>query len=241
MKEFTIDDVPILYEDNHILVVVKPQNIPTQEDKSGDLDLLTLLKGYIKQKYNKEGEAYLGLVHRLDRPTGGIMVFARTSKAAARLSATFVTHEIEKRYLTVLCGELHIPQGTLTSYLKKNALTNTVYVSNVGTAGAKKATLDYKVLDYAENLSLVDVVLETGRSHQIRVQFASQGNAVFGDVRYGGDRFGKGNLALFAYQLVLTHPVTNKRMVFVCYPPEDFPFNLFDVNKYIDYFHQDEY
>ncbi|MDD3831178.1 MAG: RNA pseudouridine synthase [Clostridia bacterium] len=239
-REFTMEDVPILHEDNHILVVVKPQNIPTQADKSGDLDLLTLLKGYIKDKYNKPGEVYLGLVHRLDRPTGGVMVFARTSKAAARLSESFFTHTTEKKYLAVINGELNSTQGTLVSWLKKNALTNTVYVATSGTDGAKRAELDYKVLQVEKGLSLIQVQLGTGRSHQIRVQLASQGNPICGDVRYGGDKYGKSPLALWAYQLVFAHPVTQEKMVFVCYPPEIMPFTLFDIDKYIDYFHQSE-
>lgn len=240
-RTFTMDDVPILYEDNHILVVVKPQNIPTQADSTGDLDLLSLLKEYVRVKYNKEGEAYLGLVHRLDRPTGGVMVFARNSKSAARLSEAIVTGDTEKKYLTVLNGAPKDKQGTIVSYLKKNSLTNTVYVATSATIGAKRAELEYKVLEEQGLLSLVKVKLETGRSHQIRVQFASYGHPVFGDVRYGGDKLSKGNnLALWACELHFNHPVTKERMVFVAYPPEIEPWNRFDMEKYLNYFNQSE-
>ncbi len=236
-KIFTMEDVPILYEDNQILVVVKPQNIPTQGDLSGDLDLLTLLKSYIKEKYNKPGEVYLGLVHRLDRPTGGVMVFARNSKSAARLSQAIVTGETEKKYLTVLNGCPKDPRGILVNWLKKNSLTNNVYVSTSATEGAKRAELEYKVLEDLQAISLVKVRLETGRSHQIRVQFAAINNPVFGDVRYGGDKLAKGhNLALWAYELSFIHPTTKERMVFECYPPEIEPWTRFDMNKYLDYF-----
>ncbi len=241
-RNFTMEDVPLLYEDNHLLVVLKPFNMPSQEDKTGDADLLTLLKGYVKEKYNKEGDAYVGLVHRLDRVTGGIMVFAKTSKAAARLSQSFATHEIDKGYLAVLCGQPYQPQGQIVSYLKKNPLTNTVFVATESTAGAKKAVLDYKILDKKQDLSLAEISLETGRSHQIRVQFASFGNPVYGDVRYGGNKGSPAgnNLALFAYRLIFNHPVSDKRMVFVAYPPQTNPWNLFEINNYIDYFHAGE-
>ena len=146
-KQFTMDDVKILHEDNSVLVVVKPQNIPSQGDDSGDLDLLTLLKGYIKEKYNKPGEVYLGLVHRLDRPTGGVMVFAKNSKSAARLSQQIVDGVMQKRYLTTVLNCPKERKGELVNYLKKNSLTNNVYVATVGTTGAKRAELKYQVLE----------------------------------------------------------------------------------------------
>ncbi len=236
-KQFTMDDVKILHEDNSVLVVVKPQNIPSQEDSSGDLDLLTLLKGYIKEKYNKPGEVYLGLVHRLDRPTGGVMVFAKNSKSAARLSQQIVDGVMQKRYLT---GVLNCPKeakGELVNYLKKNALTNNVYVATVGTVGAKRAELKYKVLEnFHDAVSLVEVELGTGRSHQIRVQFQAIGCPVFGDVRYGGSLSKGHNLALWAYSLAFDHPISKERMVFVAYPPEKEPWIRFDIHKHLDVF-----
>lgn len=242
-RNFTMDDVAILHEDNSVLVVVKPQNIPSQADKSGDLDMLTLLKQYIKDKYNKSGNVYLGLVHRLDRPTGGVMVFAKNSKAAERLSKQIVDGEMTKQYLTTVMGRPTDNQGTLVNYLKKNALTNNVYVATVGDHNAKRAELSYVTLQSDDQTSLVKVQLGTGRSHQIRVQFAAIGCPVYGDVRYGGNTISaKGtNLALWAYRLEFTHPVSKERMVFVAYPPEISPWTRFDVSKHIEVFTDSNY
>lgn len=241
MKTFTIDDIQILYEDSHILVVVKPFNIPSQQDESGDIDMLTLLKDYIKAKYNKPGNVFLGLVHRLDRPTGGVMVFARNSKSAARLSAAIVNGEFEKNYLAVVLRQMNEKQGAIVSYLKKTEATNTVYVATSGTIGAKRAELRYKVLDDSlEVISLLKIQLATGRSHQIRVQLQSQGNPIFGDSKYGGDKLVKGtNLALWAAELSFNHPVTKERMVFVVYPPDSEPWKKFNLEPHLNYFSKD--
>lgn len=238
MLNFTMDDVPILYEDSHIMVVVKPQNMPSQEDASGDMDLLTLLKNHIKERDNKPGNVFLGLVHRLDRVTGGLMVFAKNSKSAARLSAAIAEREVHKSYLAVVLGEMKERSGTLVNYLKKHSATNQVYVATEATIGAKRAELSYKVLDSLGVISLLQIELKTGRSHQIRVQFASGGNPVFGDVRYGGDKLAKGhNLALWAARLDFYHPVTKENMVFVSYPPEEKePWKKFNLFTYLDYF-----
>ncbi len=233
-KQYTMDDIPVLFEDNHILVVLKPQNMPVQQDISGDDDLLTVLKNYIKQKYNKEGNAFLGLVHRLDRTTGGIMVFARNSKCAARLSKAFADREIKKNYLAVTCGSPRAKSGTLVNYLKKNASNNTVYVATQLTEDAKRAELSYKVLDSTPLTALVKVNLETGRSHQIRVQFSAINTPIFGDARYGGDKYGKHNLALWAYKLCFSHPVTKDKMVFFVYPPESVPWTDFPIEKLLN-------
>ena len=233
-----MDDVTILHEDNSVLVVVKPQNIPSQGDDSGDLDLLSLLKDYVKTKYNKPGNVYLGLVHRLDRPTGGVMVFAKNSKSAERLSKQIVDGTMSKQYLATVVGTPNEPRATLVNYLKKNPLTNTVYVATLGDHDAKRAELSYNVLEsYHDVVSLVQVQLGTGRSHQIRVQMANIGCPVFGDVRYGGDSLAKGhNLALWAYRLEFDHPVTHQRMVFVAYPPQIEPWTRFDVAKHLENF-----
>lgn len=237
-RNFTMEDVTILHEDNSVLVVVKPQNIPSQGDSSGDLDLLTLLKQYVKEKYNKQGNVYLGLVHRLDRPTGGVMVFAKNSKAAERLSRQIVDGDMTKQYLATVLNCPKDKKGTLVNYLKKNSLTNTVYVATVGDHNAKRAELSYEVLEsFSDVVSLVKVQLGTGRSHQIRVQFSSIGCPVFGDARYGGDALAKGhNLALWAYRLEFNHPVSKERMVFVAYPPEKEPWTKFNVAKHIESF-----
>ena len=225
-------ELQVLYEDNHIIVVVKPQNIPTQEDESKDKDMLTIVKEYIKEKENKPGNVYVGLVHRLDRPTGGVMVFAKTSKAASRLSTQMTQGEFHKRYLTVVLGKPREKRLKLINFLQKNARTNTVQVVPELTSGAKRAELEYNVLDHNDKVSLVEVDLFTGRSHQIRVQMKHIGCPVYGDVKYGGDKLAKGhNLALWAYELKFVHPTTKENMTFKVYPPEDkIPWKVFDLN-----------
>lgn len=226
------DKLNVIYEDNHVIVVIKPQNIPTQEDESKDKDLLTMVKEYIKEKDNKPGNVFVGLVHRLDRPTGGVMVFAKTSKAASRLSAQITENEFKKRYLAVVLGKPREKRLKLVNYLQKNARTNTVQVVPELTTGAKRAELEYEVLESKEKVSLVDVKLYTGRSHQIRVQMKHIGCPVYGDVKYGGDKLAKGhNLALWAYELKFVHPTTKENMTFKVYPPEDIvPWSVFDLN-----------
>lgn len=227
-----MDDLIILYEDNHIIVVLKPQNVPSCEDESKDKDMLTMIKEYIKTTYDKKGNVYLGLVHRLDRPTGGIMVFAKTSKAAARLSEQMKSGDFEKRYLTVLCGKPKEERAILRHYMKKNAVNNMVYLCTAATQGAKFAELEYNVIETKGDYSFTEVRLHTGRSHQIRVQMNAIGCPVFGDMRYGGAKAVKGYLALWAYYLSFTHPVTKERLVFRAQPPKDIaPWTLFDTEK----------
>ncbi len=223
----------VIYEDNHIIVVKKPFNVPTQGDKSGDESLLDMVKNYLKEKYNKPGNVYVGLVHRLDRPTGGIMVFAKTSKAASRLCDDIKNHNFEKKYVAVLSGVPKAKEGRLENYLKKDEKTNTVKLATMSEEGSKKACLNYKVLEYNEKYSLVEIDLQTGRSHQIRVQFSANKTPIFADFKYG-----KGvkdvNLALFAYKLKFTHPTTKKLMTFIAMPPTDLaPWCYFSVEKHI--------
>ena len=212
-------DLKILYEDNHIIVVEKPVNIPSQEDKTGDEDMLSIIKKYLKEKYNKPGEVYLGLVHRLDRPTGGVMVFARTSKAASRLSEQIREKQMHKKYLCIVDGKMENTKGSMKDFLLKNEKTNTSKVVKEGTKNAKEAILDYEVVKYNEeiNMSVVKVDLHTGRHHQIRVQFSSRGHSLSGDQKYGTRGRGKG-LALWAYSLSFLHPITKERIEFEDYP-----------------------
>ena len=172
--ERTESGIRILYEDNHLLVVEKPVNLPVQADSSGDEDLLSLLKAYLRSHYGKPGEAYLGLVHRLDRPVGGVMVFAKTSKAAQRLSAQFNTHEAKKRYTAIVSGRPDA-QEHLTDWLYKDETTFSSRVVPRGTDGAKEARLSYSLLGQAEKTALLDIELYTGRPHQIRVQLLHAG------------------------------------------------------------------
>ena len=223
----------ILYEDNHVIVVLKPQNVPSQADESGDKDMLTMVKEYIKEKYNKPGNVYVGLVHRLDRPTGGVMVFAKTSKAAARLTEQFKNKEAEKTYFAVVCGTLKAKQTKLVNYLLKDEKNNIVKVVPMATTGAKRAELDYTVLEEKDGFCLLKVKLETGRGHQIRVQLSTIGNPIYGDQKYGKD-MPKANLNLFAVELKFKHPTTGDTMVLRAYPPENLKaWNLFDLEKYL--------
>ncbi len=209
----------VIYEDNHIIVVEKPVNIPSQGDKTGDIDLLTIIKQYIKEKYQKPGNVYLGLVHRLDRPVGGVMVFAKTSKAAARLSNQVREKQFEKTYLTIVNGKMDNEQGTLKDYLLKDEKNNKSRVVPEETKNSKLAILDYEVLKYDEelNLSVLKIHLHTGRHHQIRVQLSSRNHSIYGDQKYGGRGHGK-QITLWAYELQLFHPITNEKMTFHSIP-----------------------
>lgn len=213
--------INILYEDNHILVVEKPINVPCQKDSSNDEDLVTMLKKYLKEKYDKPGDVYLGLVHRLDRPVGGVMVFAKTSKAAKRLSKQISNHEVKKVYMAIIEGKVS-DSGVFKDKLLKDEKTNTVTVSEKG----KEAELSYNLVDFINNLSLVRINLKTGRSHQIRVQFASRKLPLYGDQKYNPNAI-KDQIALFAQKLEFRHPVTKEVMSFELPLPERYPFTLF--------------
>ena len=205
----------VIYEDNHIIVVEKIPNVPSQSDKTGDIDMLTMVKQYIKEKYNKPGNVYLGLVHRLDRPVGGIMIFAKTSKAASRLSDQVREKVFKKKYLAVVDGKIENKSGTLEDNLYKDERNNISKVVNKDKKNAKLAKLDYDVIKYDEvkKLSLVKVNLHTGRHHQIRVQLSNFGHSIFGDQKYGTRGQGK-QIALWAYELTINHPITKEEMTF---------------------------
>ncbi len=211
--------IPILYLDNHLLGVIKPANMPVQRDSSGDLDLLTACKAYIGEAFAKPGAVYLGLVHRLDRPVGGCMVLARTSKSAARLSAQFSGHEVQKTYLCVLQGELS-ERRELTDWLLKNERTGTSSVVSPDTSGAKQARLITEPVAVLSGLTLAKVTLLTGRSHQIRVQHAHAGLPLWGDARYGCGQPGV-QIALWAHRLLIDHPTKHEPVAFASLPPMD--------------------
>lgn len=216
--------INIIYEDNHLLVVEKKPNVLVQADNTNDLDLLTILKRYLKEKYNKPGNVYLGLVHRLDRPVGGVMVFAKTSKAASRLSEQVRTHQIKKEYQAVLCGKAKV-KDNLQDYLIKDEKTNMVKVNKNG----KFAELDYQLIKYCDNLSLVKINLKTGRSHQIRVQFSSRHLPLWGDQRYNKNAKVGEQIALYATVLSFYHPVTKELLSFKINTPDEYPWNMFKV------------
>ena len=211
----------VLYEDNHIIVVVKPYNVLSQGDSTKDKSIMDMVKEYIKVKYNKPGNVYLGLVHRLDRPVGGIMVFARSSKAASRLTKSFNEHSIIKKYLAIVHGKIN-GTGEFVDYIKKESNGNSI-ISDDG----KKSILEYEAISYdkEDNCSLVSIDLKTGRHHQIRVQFASRGHYLLGDQRYGV--LDNTQICLFAYYLSFVHPVTRKVMEFKYYPSKEGYWNKF--------------
>ncbi|HBV03607.1 RNA pseudouridine synthase [Mammaliicoccus lentus] len=220
--------INVLYEDNHLLIVEKPVNIAVQEDASKDMDLLNMLKSYIKEKYNKPGDVYLGLVHRLDRPVGGVMVFARTSKAASRLSNELRKQQIYRKYKAIIRGTLPNKQGELVDYLYKDRKKNLVSVVSSKNKDGKKAILEYKVLSKKDNLSMLEVELKTGRSHQIRVQLANQGTPLYGDQKYGEhvNKHGQ-QIALWASSLSVKHPTKDEMITVESEPPKEYPWAEF--------------
>jgi len=224
----------VLYEDNHVIVVIKPHNVPTQADASGDEDMLTKVKKYVKEKYNKEGEAYIGLVHRLDRPTGGIMVFAKTSKAASRLTDQFKSRDIQKTYYAVTTAIPQAKSDHLVHNLKKDDKENVVKIVPISEKGSKLAELDYKVLQTEGELSLLEVKPLTGRGHQIRVQLAGINCPLFGDNKYGKNKTKMSStLGLWAGRIEFNHPTTKQKMTFACPPDiENLPWSKFYMDKY---------
>ena len=215
-------NVNVIYEDNHLLVVEKPINVPVQEDNSKDKDMLTILKEYLKLKYNKPGNVYLGLVHRLDRPVGGVMVFAKTSKCASRLSDQIRLNKFNKIYNAVVEGTVK-KEEKLTDYLLKDTKNNIVRVDKNG----KESVLYYRKIKTIDNLNLIEIKLETGRSHQIRVQMSHNGNPLFGDQKYNKNSKVGEQLALFAKKLEFYHPITNELLTFEIDLPNRYPFSIF--------------
>ena len=202
-------DLEVLYEDNHVLVAYKPVGVLSQADITGDIDMLTLVKSYIKHRYNKPGDVYVGLVHRLDRMTSGVMVFAKTSKAAMRLSNDIANHQFFKEYVAVCEGNIeNYDEVELINYLEKDEKNNKSFISPNG----KEAILAYQVIKNKSNKSLIRIKLKTGRHHQIRVQFSNIGHPLYGDVKYGSKY--KEDLALQAYKLSFYQPVTRELLTF---------------------------
>lgn len=207
-------DLKVIYEDNHLLVVDKPINIPMQEDSSKDEDLLSMAKAYIKEKCNKPGDVYLGLLHRLDRPVSGVCVFARTSKAAGRISKQISDHTFKKEYIAAVEDNGLKDHGHFEDYLLKDSRTNTVRVDPKG----KIAILDYEVLERRDDLAIVRIMLKTGRSHQIRVQFSSRNHPLWGDQRYNKNAVKGQQIALHASRIEFRHPISNELLVFESRP-----------------------
>lgn len=220
LDSISIDDLNVIYEDNHIIVVVKPISILSQADKSCDMDMLTLVKAYLKQKHNKPGDVFLGLVHRLDTMVGGVMVFAKTSKGASRLSESIRNKQFVKKYYAIVNGKLDLKSNVkLQNWILKDPVTNMSKVVPEGTKDAKLAILEYSAIkNYIYNkkdYTLLDINLLTGRHHQIRVQLANISHPIYGDTKYGKDENIKsGNIALFSYYLSFPHPTLKNIMEF---------------------------
>jgi 23S rRNA pseudouridine1911/1915/1917 synthase len=203
-----LENFVVLYEDNHLLIVNKSPGIPSQGDSSGDLSLIELCKNYLKEKYKKPGAVFLGLVHRLDRPVGGVVVLARTSKALTRMTALFRNKETQKIYWAIVKAKPNPPEGTLRHWLLKDEKKNRTTAFKKETPAAQYAELDYRVIASEEGLWLVEVKPLTGRPHQIRVQLASIGCPIKGDIKYGDDEPNEdASICLHARQLSFQHPV----------------------------------
>ena len=218
--------VKIIYEDNHIIVAIKPAGVLSQSDGSNAPDMLTILKAYIKEKYQKPGEVFLGLVHRLDRPVSGVMVFARTSKAASRLSEQIRSRKVDKIYRCVVTGVLE-GEGRLENYISKDESSNTVTVSDFEKPGFKASYLDYRAVSSKDGMTLAEVRLGTGRSHQIRAQMSHSGYPLLGDQKYGEKDNKCKDVALQAFRLSFEHPVKHEILSFEAPFPSGYPWSLF--------------
>jgi 23S rRNA pseudouridine1911/1915/1917 synthase len=225
-------DIPVIYEDNHLLVVEKPCNIGVQGDSSGDRDMLTLLKGDLKTRYQKPGNVFLALVHRLDRPVGGVLALAKTSKAASRLTAQVRQGNLERCYLAVTHGRPVPRSAILENYLIKDEQVNRVKVLDHDAPGSKFARLEYRELAFNDIGGLVWVRLHTGRSHQIRSQLAYAGYPIWGDQKYGKAPSPGRQVALWSYKLSFMHPTKNERMSFISLPPQKAPWDTFPEHAY---------
>lgn len=213
----------VLYEDNHIIAVNKTCNEIVQGDKTGDTPLSEIVKAYIKDKYNKPGEVFLGVTHRLDRPTSGVVLFARTSKALTRLNEMFKSHEqIKKTYWAIVQGAPKQPEARLEDWLTRNETLNKSFIAKPGAKEAKQAILSYKTLAKGEHYTLLEVNLETGRHHQIRCQLAAIGCPVKGDLKYGAKRSNPdGGICLHARRIAFVHPVSKQAISITAPTPDD--------------------
>ncbi|MBO7200925.1 MAG: RluA family pseudouridine synthase [Bacteroidales bacterium] len=229
---YSLIDSQVVYEDNHIIVINKLSSQIVQGDKTGDACLVEILKDYLKEKYNKPGRVYCGLVHRLDRPVSGLVIFAKTDKALSRLTKQIKDREIKKIYWAIVKGMPEQHEGTLVNYLKRNEKQNKSYIVSEGTANAKLAVLDYKLIGHsAGGYSLLEVELHTGRHHQIRAQLAGMGCPIKGDLKYGYQRSNPdGSISLHARRLQFVHPVKKEPVELVAdVPNTDNLWKAFDV------------
>ncbi len=218
----TPENLQILHEDNHLIIINKRSGDLVQGDKTGDAPLSDLLKSFIKKKYDKPGAVYLGVTHRLDRPTTGIVVFAKTSKALTRMNALFLTKKIDKTYWAIVKNKPEKPKNTLIHWLKKNPKNNKSSAYTKEVDQSKKAILHYELIHSLDRYHLLEVNLETGRHHQIRSQLSSIGSPIKGDLKYGFDRSNPdGSIHLHARKISFTHPVSNQLITLTAAPPKE--------------------
>jgi 23S rRNA pseudouridine1911/1915/1917 synthase len=226
-KRLEVTSLVVLYEDNHLLGVFKPGGVLVQGDRTGDVTLIDLAKQYIKEKYNKPGNVFLGLVHRLDRPVSGVVLYARTSKAASRLTKEFADRRVEKIYFAVVFGEPLEPEGDLVSYIERVHLK--ARIAEPASERAKEAVLSYRVLARKSGLSLIELRPRTGRHHQVRLQLAEIGHPIVGDVKYGApDMLADKTIALHAGVLVVKHPTRDLTVRLAAPPPRVHPWTEFE-------------
>ncbi|MEX2478674.1 MAG: RluA family pseudouridine synthase [Gracilimonas sp.] len=224
----TKPNIPIIYEDNHLLVIDKPAGVLSQEDHTGDPDVLNLCKQYIKKKYNKPGDVFLGLVHRLDRPVSGVMVLARTSKAASRLSYQIRKRTISKTYWALVEGQAPV-YGEFVHFLEKDNRSNTVKAFKSPKGKAKESRLKFITIKQNANFSVIEVDLITGRPHQIRVQFAKEGHPLWGDHKYGNPKNrGNQDIALRSVKMEIEHPTKKELMILKAPKPTGKPWDMFE-------------
>lgn len=220
--------INILYEDNHLVIVNKKSGDIVQGDKTGDTPLSQYVKEYVQKKYNKPGEAFIGVIHRLDRPVSGIVVFARTSKALARMNELFKTKNITKTYWAIVENRPTEAEGKLVHYLSKNEKLNKSFVSKTEKSGYKRAELNYKVLASSDNYHLLEIELMTGRHHQIRVQLSTIGCVIKGDLKYGAKRNNMdASISLHSRKISFVHPVKNESLTVTASPPNESLWNYF--------------
>jgi len=230
-----VTNLDVLYEDNHLIIINKQIGDLVQGDKTGDTPLSEIVKEYVKKKYKKPGNVFLGVVHRLDRPTSGIVIFARTSKALERLNKMLREKQIQKTYWAIVKNKPSQEKDTLTHYLKKNPKNNKSTVFSRETEGSKKAILHYKIIKTLDNYYLLEVDLETGRHHQIRAQLSAIKSPIKGDLKYGFDRSNKdGGISLHAKKIEFTHPVSKKNIFVIADTPKDVLWDVCGSFKNID-------
>ena len=218
----------VIFEDNHLLSVNKLASQIVQGDKTGDVPLADLYKRYLKEKYKKKGNVFCGVIHRLDRPVSGVVLFAKTSKALARMNELFRKRDIDKIYLAVIRGKPTNPEGTLVHYLKKNEKENRSYIVKENTTGGLRSELSYKVLNQGDNYSLLEIKPITGRHHQIRVQLGTIGCTIVGDVKYGDKRANDDkSICLHARQIIFMHPIQKEQIIITASTPNQKYWNIF--------------